>query len=239
MADGEGEEGTEENNNSGVSETEFKKVKNKKDELLDEVKTEREQRKQLEERLANLESELNEKEKEKARKEENIEELEQRLEDEKEQAVSEKKETISELKSELHELKVKNSIKSRINEENVKNGLQDMVEAQLEQRASLQDGEAVVQTEEGEKPLSDYMDDYFEEKGDHVKAAPQNNGGGAGSTGSGGSVNENPLDRSADSFSLSEANNFVRENDVETVKQALQNASNPINVNQQMLEAGT
>lgn len=239
MAEQEEQESTEESNDSGVSEQEFQKVKNKKDELLDEVKQEREQRQSLEERLENLESELNEKEKEKARKEENIEELEQRLEDEKEQAVAEKEQEIQELRSELHELKVENSIKSRISEENVKTGLQDMVEAQLEQRAELNDGEAVVKTEEGEKPLDEYMDEYFEEKGDHVKAAPQNNGGGAGSSGSSGSVNENPLDRASDSFSLSDANKFVRENDVETVQQALQNANNPIEVNQEMLEAGT
>lgn len=237
--DGDQNENVEQNDNdNAVSQEEFKAVKNKNDELLDELKEERSQRKELENRLGELESELSEQKKEKARKDENIEELEQRLEEEKQEIVSEKDQRISQLESELHELKVENNIKGRINEENVKPELQDMVESQLSQRAKLEDGEPVVTTESGEEPLDEYMDQYFEEKGEHIIAAPQNNGGGAGSAGGNGSVTDNPLDQAADGFSITQANKFVKESDANTVKQKLDEAKQPLQIDESLLEAG-
>lgn len=251
MADGDGEgDGQGDGQGGGsqdtVSKDEFQKVKQKKDELLDEVKQEREQRQKLEDRLDQMESKLNEKEKQKNIKEENIEELQEQLEQEKQQAVSEVEEELEKWKQTAEQLLVDNRLNETLDEKGVAAPYKDSLRYELRQDIE------VVESDDGELPLeavakngakkidiSDHVDSVLEQKGaEHFVEAPNNNGGGAGGDSGGGSVNDNPLDKASESFSLTQANEFVRQSNTETVKQKLNQAQDPVPVNEGMLERG-
>jgi ribosomal protein L31E len=242
--DGEGE--TQKNpsgGNDGVSREEYEQlkselesVKSKNEELLDEVKTEREKRKEYEE-------EAREKQKEKARKEENIEELQEQLEQEKQEAVSEVEEELKKWKQTAEKLLVDNRLNETLDEKGVAAPYKDSLRYELRQDIE------VVESDEGEMPLEavakngakqvgidEHVDSKLEEKGaEHFIEAPQNNGGGAGSADGGGSLNENPLDQASDGFSITGANKFVRESDEETVRQKLNQAEQPIQIDESLL----
>jgi hypothetical protein len=245
--DGEGE--TQDNpsgGNDGVSREEYEQlkseldsVKSKNEELLDEVKTEREKRKEYEQ-------EAREKQKEKAKKEQNIEKLQEQLEQEKQEAVNEIQEDLEKWKQTAKKLLVDNRLNETLDEKGVAAPYKDSLRYELRQDIE------VVESDEGELPLEavakngakqvgidEHVDTKLEETGpEHFIEAPQNNGGGAGSADGGGSVNDNPLDQSSESFSLSQANEFVRQSDTETVKQKMNQAQDPITVDENMLERG-
>lgn len=206
---------------------ELESVKSKNEELLDEVKTEREKRR--------------EEQKEKNIKEENIEELQEQLEQEKEEAVQAEREEKQMWKETAEKLLIDNELTDTLDEVGVAAPYKESLRHELRQNIE------VVESEDGELPLEavakdgarkigidEFVQKTLEEKGEeHFVTAPNNNGGGAGSSrnGSGGGENSNPLDQASEDFSITDANEFVRDNDESTVKQKLKEAENPISVN--------
>lgn len=207
--------------------SELDSVKSKNEELLDELKTEREKRR--------------EREKEKNLKEENIEELQEQLEQEKEEAVEAEREEKQKWKQTAETLLIDNKLSETLDEVGVAAPYKESLRHELRQNIE------VVETDDGDLPLEavakdgarqvgvdEYVKKTLEEKGEeHFVSAPNNNGGGAGSNNGGGGSggDSNPLDQASDDFSITDANEFVRESDESTVQQKLKEAENPINVN--------
>lgn len=242
MADGDGDQdGQEPDDNSGGQQSnkelnklrdELESVRQKKNELLDEKKTEQQKRKELESRM-------NEIEKEKNIKEQNVEELQEQLEQEKQDAVAEVEGELEKWRQTAEQLLVDNRLNQTLDDLGVAAPYKDSLRYELRQDIE------VVDSEEGELPLEavardgakqidigDYAQQVLDEKGpEHFLTAPNNNGGGAGHAGSGGSdTNENPLDKASDTFRLTNATEFIQENDDETVQRTLEQAENPIRI---------
>lgn len=212
-------------------------LESKRDELLDEKKDWQEKAKERRDELEELESRVNELREEAATKEGDIEEVKQQIKEQKEKEIEQEREKKKKYEQGLQSTLIDKELTEALNQAEVASPYIQPLRSQLRSDIEVvenDDGEFEAVAKDGamNKSVQEHVEDFLDEQGrEHYTSAPSNSGGGAGSGGSGGSGGtDNPLDKANDSFSMTAASQFVKNNDEETVEQKLKEAQDPVQI---------
>ena len=211
-------------------------IEAKKDELLDEKKTWQEKAEQRQDELDQLETRVNELEEEAATKEGDIEKVKQQIKEQKEKELEQERQEKQKFRKSLESQLIDRELTEALSDAGVAGPYLQPLRSQLRDDIEVVEGddgefEAVASNGAMNRSVEEHVNEFLDEQGrEHYTQAPANSGGGAGgSGGSGGTgTSDNPLDRSSGDFNMTEAANFIRNNDDETINQKLQEAQEPV-----------